>query len=210
MATVRKEERLLLIADGQGDGTSSSDDARTTPTVSVLAIYGRPQVKRIGTNAQSAPYNRTCNACNALDPLGTCEAAHCLKALSPLFNLPRTDMRTSTDAKGSGHKRDWQCFRCNVAGHFARDCPQRTAQEKAVQPMVANTQLAIAAMKAKRIDNKRKADDRGDKRQGVQQRDAEVGGTLAGRQSEPSERSGVGVRGRRPGLEPRYLVGGPP
>ncbi len=43
-------------------------------------------------------------------------------------------MRWTNDAKGSGVGRDWFCFKCGAQGHFARDCPALTKQEKDARP----------------------------------------------------------------------------
>jgi hypothetical protein len=89
--SVRKEERMLLIADrgrsnSGADYTFSSDDTVTVqrPSEAVLAIYARPQLQR-GTHV--APYRKTCNVCNNFDPRGICEGSD--KCLGPNSSLKK-------------------------------------------------------------------------------------------------------------------------
>ncbi len=62
-------------------------------------------------------------------------------------------MRLANEVKGSWHGRNHLCFRCNVQGHFARDCPKLTQAQRAAQPPEVDTQLAFAQRDQWRRDN---------------------------------------------------------
>jgi hypothetical protein len=75
--------------------------------------------------------------------------------------LPRLDMRLTNDVKGLRVGRDWACFKCGTLGHFARDYPKLSKQDKAEQPTDQLGQLALAQQAQRLRDQPPKAAGRG-------------------------------------------------
>ncbi len=135
IARLARADRVLMIKDQQA---LSSDEDTARPTTQIFAIYGHPHLNTRGSD-KVAPFIRTCPLCNGGDIEGTCvSSGRCRGNKGISYQLQSTDMRASRDAKG---------FR--KPGHFSRDCPQMSEEEKAVRikegHLAHTTQAALSA-----------------------------------------------------------------
>jgi len=156
-------ERVMRVVQRPPPDTSDEETARPAATgkpkqakqetaldparfaAAICAVWARPQIsKRPGND--NYVFLRVCAVCNKFDPGHTCEGGiGCRMANNAEFTpLGRRDMRASRDITGSGVGKEIYCFRCGARGHFARECPMQTEEEKQARPVDPLVQLALA------------------------------------------------------------------